>query len=147
MTRHSFLISISLAAAALSGAACQSTEKTPANAANKSAAATVTNAPPEFSGKAANVANDPNAPKATTVERGATPIPGIPTDEELKKQQSAKPKKTPPIPGIPSEEELKRQMNTPISNQRINETKPPLYESNSAAQMPVDQRPRKVRKP
>jgi len=143
MFRNTFLILIS--AAAIIGSACQSVENTNANAVNKSAAAT-TNVPPEFSGKITNQAADPNAPQPSVLQRGATPIPGIPSDEELRKQRTAQPKKTPPIPGIPSEEELKRQMNTPISNSRFMDRKPPEAEPNSNAQSPT-KKPQKVRKP
>ena len=149
MYRNTFFILISFAVifAVMFGSACQSVEKTNANAVNKSVAADATNAPPGFSGKMTNeLSADPNAPRPTVLPKGTTPTPGIPSEEELKKQMTAQPKKTPPIPGIPSEEELKKQMNTPISNAKIRETKPPIVVSNSNVQSPTE-RPRKVRKP
>lgn len=140
MFRNTFTILI--VAAALSGAACQSVGDANTNAVNKSTV-TVTNPPPGFSGNVTNAAADPNAPKPTVMQKGATPIPGIPSEAELKKQLAPQTKKTPPIPGIPSEEELKRQMNTPVSNQKIQESKPPVAVSNSNVQSPTE-RPRRV---
>lgn len=146
MFRNTFLILVSIAA--IFGSACRSVENANANVVNKSAAAVeTTNVPPEFSGKITNEqAADPNAPKATAIERGATPIPGIPSEEELKKQMSAQPKNTPPIPGIPSEAELRKQMNTPISNGKIKDMKPPTLDVNANAQGATE-RPRKNRTP
>lgn len=152
MFRNIFLILISVAA--LFSAACQSVEKPGANAGNSGAATAnaQANLPPEFSGKTSNESAtgnstaDPNAPKATVLPKGATPTPGIPSEEEIKKQQTASPKKTPLIPGFPSEAEMKRQMNTSLNNQRIREAKPPIAESNSSQSSPTE-RPRKARKP
>lgn len=145
MFRNTFLILFSTALT-LFGAACQKVENTNVNSVNKSAAI-VTNAPPEFSGQATKAATDPNAPKPIALPKGATPTPGIPSEEEIKKQMSPQTKKTPPIPGIPSEEELKRQMSAPPINQKIGEAKSPQVEADSMPPTPGDRRPRKVRKP
>ena len=63
-----------------------------------------------------------NAPginaKATPLPKGATPTPGIPSQEQLKKP--FKPGAT-PTPGIPSPDEIKRMMANPSN---INSTRP-----------------------
>lgn len=128
--------------------ACQTVERANTNGANQ--ANVQANMPPGISpGPVMTINNsesgnsDPNAPKATILQKGATPIPGIPDPTPVGKTPT--PKKTPKIPGIPSEEELKREMNTPITDRSIMERKPPVMESNSSNTQA--NKPRTVRKP
>lgn len=113
--------------------ACQSSETTNKNAALSVNANAAANIPPEFSGTPSLVTNstpgipDPKSANLS-VSNPAQPIPGI-TDS--KNNRKPLPKNTPPIPGIPSEAELRRQMNTPISNSKIMERKPPIREPKS----------------
>ncbi|HMT07821.1 MAG TPA: hypothetical protein PKA82_07430 [Pyrinomonadaceae bacterium] len=86
------------------------------------------NLPPGIS--AAPVATNVGAPGIPVVianmPKGATPTPGIPSAEEMKKG----PKKgTTPTPGIPSPEELRRQMS--------GETSPNIPPPNSASDAPM----------
>ncbi len=100
-----FLITVSFFAA------CSST---PANNANSNSNAAVRldndNLPPGLSTSPVPItdASTPGIPaNPTAVPKGATPTPGIPSAEELKKPM--KPGVT-PTPGIPSPEEIRRQM-------------------------------------
>lgn len=135
----------------LLGAACQTAEKTNVNtaaivaptAAAANANIAPANVPPEFSGKEIPAA-DITPPVMNNLPNGATPAPGIPDPATVGK--TAQPKNTPKIPGIPSQEELRKQMNAPVGNSKITERKPPVTESNSNAN-PNDGRPRAVRTP
>lgn len=127
--------------------ACQSNESAGSN--NTAAAVpnsnTSANIPPEFSGTptvmTTSVPGIPlPSPANQNTSNSAIPIPGI---SDSKTAGKPMPKNTPPIPGIPTEAELKKQMNTRISNSKIMETKPPIREPDSA---PVN-KPRKNDKP
>lgn len=67
---------------------------------------------------------DPSAANAEGISanpsplpKGATPTPGIPSEEEIKRMTSGKIKPgATPTPGIPSEEERKRMMSRPAAN-------------------------------
>lgn len=112
---------------------CQSSESTNKNvslSANSNASANVS---PDFSGtpsimtnSAPGISSNPQSGNLN-MSNLSTPIPGI---TDTKNDGRPLPKNTPPIPGIPSEAELKRQMNTPISNSKITERKPPVAEPN-----------------
>jgi len=100
-----FLVTVSLFAA------CGSA---PANNANSNGNTAVkldnNNLPPGLSTSPVPItdASTPGIPaNPTAVPKGATPTPGIPSPEELKK--GMKPGVT-PTPGIPSPEEIRRQM-------------------------------------
>lgn len=134
--------------AAVLGSACQSAQTVNKNAVSvtESNSASAANIPPEFSGTPSIMTNsapgiNPNAANLA-VSNSTKPIPGI-TDS--KNNGKPLPKNTPPIPGIPSEAELKREMNTPITNSKAMEAKPPTGEVNT----PVGPmaRPRGNRKP
>lgn len=94
------------------------------------------NLPPEFSGTPSIMTNSvPGIPvdaKSATINisNATTPIPGI---TAAKNNGKPLPKNTPPIPGIPSEAELKRQMNTRITNSKVMERKPPVGDVNAPA--------------
>lgn len=91
--------------------ACQ-TATTPETNASNAAKADTKNLPPEFStspvppsGNSTPGIPDPKTINANALpEKGATPIPGIPSQEELNKPVK---KGATPTPGIPSEEEIK----------------------------------------
>lgn len=137
-----FILFSSFAALSLG---CQSIDKTNTNSVIKitNGANTSGDIPPEFSGNKITETTNSSAPVLSNLSKGTTPTPGIPDPATIGK--TPQPKNTPKIPGIPSEEELKRQMNTPASNSKITERKPPVSETNST-KSPTD-RPRKVRKP
>lgn len=143
MFRKAFFVLFSCAS--LFNTACQTVEKVNTNTARSSNIQA--NLPPGISASpiititnSSSANADPNAPKGTILQKGATPIPGIPDPAT----RTPQPKNTPKIPGIPSEEELKRQATTP-ANRSIMERKPPAMESNSNIS-PID-RMRKVKKP
>lgn len=94
-------------------------------------AATNVNMPPEFSASPVPMSSlppgipDPNS--NVNVQKGATPIPGIPEGKDLGKPIQ---KGATPIPGIP-DEVIK---NNPLNNSSVNSNsgkKPPKTESNT----------------
>lgn len=86
------------------------------------------NLPPGISsGPVATNVGAPGIPVVTAnTQKGATPTPGIPSEEELKKGVK---KGATPTPGIPSEAELKRMMS--------GESSPNIPPPNSAADVPM----------
>ncbi len=133
MFKKTLLLSLCTVAATFFNFACQSAEKTNGNTAivvNSANAKSQTNVPPEFSGSPLTVnANAPGFPAASAnsfnanVRKGATPTPGIPSQEVLRKQ-----------------------MNTPLGNSKMIDKKSPVSESNATSTSPID-RPRTVRTP
>ncbi len=74
-------------------------------------------------------ASTPGIPAVVAnVPKGATPTPGIPSPEELKKPM--KPGVT-PTPGIPSPEEMRRQMGAPPKASNSAPTDVPMMKKNS----------------
>lgn len=74
------------------------------------------NRPPGLSGKSVPISpNTPGIP-VNAGPKGTTPIPGIPSEAELKKKK--KPGTT-PIPGIPDEATIRKAMGQPPRNANI----------------------------
>lgn len=74
-------------------------------------------------------ASTPGIPAViANIPKGATPTPGIPSPEELKKP--VKPGVT-PTPGIPSPEELRRQMGTPLRTSNSATSDVPMMKKNA----------------
>jgi len=126
MLRNFLFILMCLSLAANQG--CSSSETPNTNSAESANRIDPANIPPEFSStpinaNGASIPGIPNPNDANKVPTGN--IPGI-SDANKKTPQ---PKKTPPIPGIPSQEEIKRQMNTPLQDVNIVNNPPKGQES------------------
>jgi len=113
MMRYVFVLILGAIIAAACGGAADSNAANANKRANGAAILDNSNLPPGISVQPirnANV-NVPGIPTVTAnsnMPKGATPTPGIPSPEEIRRQQKAKPGAT-PTPGIPSPEELRRQ--------------------------------------
>lgn len=118
MLRKVFFVLLCFSAAACF--ACSTAETPNANSANSANRIDSTNIPPEFQTSPipmnANIPGIPNPNDANANKIPTGNIPGIPDPNKAKTPQ---PKNTPPIPGIPSEAEIKRQMNTPLKDVNI----------------------------
>jgi len=82
------------------------------------------NMPPGLSGSPVPMTG--NIPGITangaTLPKPTTPIPGIPSESELKKKK--KPGTTPPTPGIPDEETLRKALGYPPRNANVSKNSP-----------------------
>lgn len=133
----------------LIGFACSSANEKTSNSANGANVTNIDpkNMPPGLSASPIQPSGNstPGIPDMKSgnvnLPKGATPTPGIPDEETLKKQLSGKmPKGATPTPGIPDPETLKKQMNQPVN---VNAPNP---EAANSATSGVD-RQRKVNKP
>lgn len=118
--------------------ACSTTEAPNANSVGAANRVDPANIPPEFSSTAINV-NSNSIPGITNANEGnkmpTGNIPGIPDPSK----KTPQPKNTPPIPGIPSEEEIKRQMNTTLEDVNI-VNNPPKNQQSDANNRPPEKR-------
>ena len=118
--------------------ACSTTEAPNTNSVGTANRIDPANIPPEFSSTPINAngasipgITDPN--NANKVPTGN--IPGIPDPNK----KTPQPKNTPPIPGIPSEEEIRRQMNTPLQDVNV-VNNPPKNQQSDANSRPANKR-------
>ena len=118
--------------------ACSTTEAPNANSAATANRIDPASIPPEFSGTpvTTNGNSIPGITNTNAANKMPTGnIPGIP-DQSKKTPQ---PKNTPPIPGIPSEAEIKKQMNTPLKDVNV-VNNPPKSQQPDANNRPPEKR-------
>jgi hypothetical protein len=115
-------IALTLAAVVAASAACGGSNNTGTNAAANAAPGNANvikldpaNMPPGLSGSPVPIANVPgiSANGAQALPKGATPTPGIPGPDQIKK--GLKPGTT-PTPGIPDPATIRKQMGLPPLN-------------------------------